>query len=382
MLEEEARPDGGRQGLGEHRGAAVFLVRPEPHLDRVEILEAEAAAEDGGVGEVLLRLVGQPGGPALDQRAHRRREQARGVLGERPRAVDLLDHPQLPVRPGELFHDEGDTLRLRVHRRRARDVDLPAEHLLRELGRLQLREPFEPEAAHHAHALHVGDERHGFRDLGQLLGACREPQEDGEVGVGADDVAQHPHAVLVGPLEIVDEQRYGLGLGQRADGAGGEIEHAQELLIRGERVERGIVATRDGIDDPLELLSCSVGAVPPNGRRGEDPAGEEKRAPDLLVGHRRQRHEAFGRRSLRSGDEQPRLADAGLTLERERRQPPGPGRRELLPDRAELDLPPDHGAGRPPDVEGQRRHRGRGRIEGSLGVMHGAERYVESGRRG
>ena len=162
VFEEEARPDGGRQRLGEHRGAAVFLVRPEPHLDRVEILEAEAAAEDCGISEVLLRLVGQPGGPALDQRAHRRREQARGVLGERPRAVDLLDHSQLAVRPGELFHDEGDTLRLGVHRRRARDVDLPAEHLLHELGRLQLREPVEPEAAHHAHALHVGDERHGF----------------------------------------------------------------------------------------------------------------------------------------------------------------------------------------------------------------------------
>ena len=102
VLEEEARQDGGRQRPGEHRGAALLLVRPEPHFDRVEILEAEAAAEDGGVGEVLLRLVGQPGGAALDQRAHRRREQARGVLGERPRAADLLDHPHLPVRLGQL----------------------------------------------------------------------------------------------------------------------------------------------------------------------------------------------------------------------------------------------------------------------------------------
>ena len=109
--------------------------------------------------------------------------------------------------------------------------------------------------------------------------------------------------------------------------------------------------------------NCSrapLAAVPLHGRRGEDPAGEEKRAPDLLVGGRRQRREAFGRRSLRRGDEEPRLADAGLTLERERRQPPGPGRGELLPDRAELDLPPDHGAGSPPDVEGQWRHRGLG----------------------
>ena len=48
-------------------------------------------------------------------------------------------------------------------------------------------------------------------DLGQLLGTRCEPEEDGQVGVGADDVAEHPHAVLVGPLEIVDEYRYGAG---------------------------------------------------------------------------------------------------------------------------------------------------------------------------
>ena len=78
-----------------------------------------------------------------------------------------------------------------------------------------------------------------------------------------------------------------------------------------------------------------------------------------------------GRRSLRRGDEQPRLADAGLTLERERRQPSGPGRRELLPDRAELNLPPDHGPRCPPDVEGQWGHLGRGRSGSGLRVFHG-----------
>ena len=216
---------------------------------------------------------------------------------------------------------------------------------------LQLREPFEPEAAHHPHALHVGDEGHGLVDLGQLLGARREPQEDGQVGVGADDVAEHPHAVLVGPLEIVDEQRYGVA-SQRADGDGGEIEHAKELLIRRERFERRVVPTRDGVEDPLELLSARRWLPFPSAAgRGEDPAGEEKRALDLLVGGRRKRREAFRRRGLRRGDEEPRLADAGLTFERERRQPSGPGRGELLPDRAELDLPPDH-AGRWPGGPG------------------------------
>ena len=42
-------------------------------------------------------------------------------------------------------------------------VDPPAEDLLDELRRLQLREPFELEAAHQPHSLHVGDQRDGLR---------------------------------------------------------------------------------------------------------------------------------------------------------------------------------------------------------------------------
>ena len=59
------------------------------------------------------------------------------------------------------------------------------------------------------------------------------PRKMGRSESVPDDVAKHPHAVLVSPLEIVDEQRYGLRFGERTDGHGGEIEHAQELLIRG-----------------------------------------------------------------------------------------------------------------------------------------------------
>jgi hypothetical protein len=199
VLHDEAGLGRGRKRLGKHGGDAPTLVRAEVQLDRVKILEAEASTEDGRVGEVLLRSVGQPGGAALDQRAHGGRKQTVGVPGERPHAIDLLDHP--------------------------------AEHVLDELCRLQLREPLEPEAAHHAHPLHVGDERHGLADLGQFFRASGEPEKDRQVGVGADDVAEHPHAVLVGPLEIVDEQCDRLRGRQRADGNGGQIEHAKELVI-------------------------------------------------------------------------------------------------------------------------------------------------------
>ena len=60
----------------------------------------------------------------------------------------------------------------------------------------------------------------------------RESQEDGHVAVGADDVTEHPHAVLVSPLEIVDEHCDGVGGSQLADGDGSEIENSKELAIR------------------------------------------------------------------------------------------------------------------------------------------------------
>jgi hypothetical protein len=258
MLDDETRRGGRRQRLGKDRGTARLLVCPEAQFDRMEILEAEAPAEDGGVGEVLLRLVGQPGGAALDQRAHGGREQALGVSRERPRPVDLLDHPHLAVAPGELLDDEGDALRLSVHGRRAREIDLPAEDLLNEFGRLQLREPFELEAAHHSHPLHVRDERYGLVDHSELVPARREPEEDRQIRVRANDVAEHPHAVLVSPLEVVDEHSQGSCSGQRPDGDGGEIEYAQELLIRREALQRWVVPTRDCVEHPLQLLLCAV----------------------------------------------------------------------------------------------------------------------------
>jgi hypothetical protein len=175
---EETGSNGWQQRVREDRRAAAFLVCPEMQLDRPEISEAEAPAEDRRVGQVLLRVGGQPRGAALDQRAHRGRQQPVGVSRERPRSVDLLDQSSVAVRPGQLLDDERDALGLRVHRRAARWVDLASEDLLDELGAFQLREPFEPEAADHPHSLHVGDEGHGFADRGQLLRTCGECEKD------------------------------------------------------------------------------------------------------------------------------------------------------------------------------------------------------------
>ena len=143
MLDEQARRDGRRQRLRRAPPAALPALT-EMQLDRAQILEAEAPPQDRRVREILLGVIRQPGGAALDQRSHRRRQQAIGVSRERPHAVDLLDEAGVPIRAGQLLDDERNALGLRVHRRGAPEVTFP-EHLRDKLGRLELCEALEPE---------------------------------------------------------------------------------------------------------------------------------------------------------------------------------------------------------------------------------------------
>ena len=249
---------------------------------------------------------------------------------------------------------------------------------LQELRRLELREPLEPEAPHQTHPLHVGDQRHGLADERELLRTRRQREEDRKIRAGADHVAQQPHAVLVRPLEVIDEERDGPAARQRPHGHGGEVEHAQELLVRGQRLERRIVPTRDRVQHLLERLVRAVPVALEGRRRGEDAARDQERPPDLLVGGDGDRREALRCGQLRRREQEPRLADARLALERQRRQPPRLGGGELLTDRAELDLPPDHGSRDAASVQRQRRD-GRHRDRGSQGLVH-AHKLRESPR--
>jgi hypothetical protein len=113
-------------------------------------------------------------------------------------------------------------------------------------------------------------------------------------------------------------------------------------VVRREGFERRIVPARDRVEDALDRLTraVAVGLVRRRGR--EDAPSEQEGALDLLVGRHGKRREAFGRGELGRRDQEPRLADAGLALERQGCQPSGPRKGKLLPDRAELDLPSDH----------------------------------------
>ena len=117
-------------------------------------------------------------------------------------------------------------------------VDRTAEDLLQQLARLRLREPVELEPPDEADASHVGEQVDGLGDERELLGPDREHQEDRARRVGADDVAEQPQAVVVGPLEVVDQHGERPLGGQVPDGDGAEVERAQEPAVGREVRER------------------------------------------------------------------------------------------------------------------------------------------------
>ena len=369
VLDEQARRDGRRQGLGELLGTGRGPVHAE--LDLAQVLQAEPPSQDRRDGQERLRIVRQLHRPPRDQRLHRGGHQSLGVPRKRPDAVDLLDQAALAVGERHLLDDERDAFGLRVHHGRARCVDRTAEHLGQELARIRLREPVELEAADDPHASHVGDQVHRFGHDRELLGTDREHQEDRAGAVGADHVAQETQAVLVRPLEVVDQDGERPFRGQGAERDRAQVERAEQPAVGRERGEPRIVLTGHRVQAAVQRLgglragrACGLG-------RAEDRAGDQERTAELLVGRDGDRGESFGRRSLGRGDEQARLPDPRLTFNGETDETSAACRRQLLDDRLQLRRPADDIAGRPMDVEGHRRegqrsvvvrdHRGSGR---------------------
>ena len=133
------------------------------------------------------------------------------------------------MRASDLLHDERDALGLGVHGRDRPAVDRPAEHLAKQQAALRRGEPRHREPADEAHPLHVRDEVHGLGNVGELVGAEVQEQEDRPLGDAADGVAEHPDRVVVGPLRVVDEQRDRLQVGQLLDRDAGKVEGPQQL---------------------------------------------------------------------------------------------------------------------------------------------------------
>ena len=194
----------------------------------------------------------------------------------------------------------------------------PPEDRREELPRLRLREPVDLHAADEAHPIHVGEQVHGLGHERELLGPDREHQEDRARGVRADDVAEQAEAVVVGPLEVVDQDgERSLG-GEGAERDGAEIERAQEPAVGRQGREARVVLAGHRVEAPRERLG-GVGlraSAPDRLGRSQDRAREQERAAELLVGGDRDRREPGRRGHLAGGEQQAGLPDAGLALER------------------------------------------------------------------
>ncbi len=215
-----------------------------------------------------------------------------------------------------------------------------------------------------AHPLHVRDEVHGLGDVGELVGAEVQEQEHRPLGDAADGIAEHPDRVIVGPLRVVDEQRDRLQVGQLLDRDAGEVEGPQQLGVRRERLEARLVspAERVGHAPNRDLRPRADGHLPQRAVAEEAPCDQE-RPPDLLVCRDRHRGESRLGGQLRRSEEESCLADARLTLERDRRQV-APGLPDGLFDGRQLHRPPDDRARRAPELDIQRALRLDERVEG------------------
>ena len=133
----------------------------------------------------------------------------------------------------------------------------------------------------------------------------------------------------------------------------GEVEGPQELGLRRQALEPRLVAAAQGLDHPAHR---HLGPRP-DGRLADRAVAEqaprdEERPADLLVRGDRHRRESRRRGELRGLDKKARLADARLTLERDRGQP-ALGLANALLDRRQLDAPPDDRAGRAAQLHGE-----------------------------
>ena len=341
-----------REDLGQDHDVSLLLSQLRPH--RGEVTEAEAAPQDGGLGEGDARALFESRGPAVDQRAHGGGDEPLRVPGQRPDAVDLLDHPRLAVGADDLLRDERDAFGLGVEGGRGRGVHRRSQQLSEELARLGLREAGQPEPAQQAHALHVGDERHRLAHHGALFRPHGQHQEDRARGARADDVAEDPQRVLVRPLRVVDEDGQRRDPGERLQTQGRQIVGAQQSLVPRQGLQAGLGASADGVERPPERLRLeSTGDRLPGARRGEDRPRHQEGDPQLLVGGHRDGDEPLGRGELGRGRQEPGLADPRLPFRRHARQPALARGRQLLLDGGDLGGTTDQGPGRAASVEGE-----------------------------
>jgi hypothetical protein len=258
------------------------------------------------------------------------------------------------MHPGQFLDDERDTFGLGMDRGGGRSVDRSAQNLAQQLGGFDRGESADPDAADDTHPLEIGDEVHRLRDLGELLRPNRQEQEDRPIGIAPDDIAEEAKRVVVGPLDVIQEERQGPGIGERRDGDPTQVERPKELRIGGQRFVPGLVPAGDRIDDALNggLGAPVAGDVPDGGVREQAPRQQERAADLLICGHCDDGEPGL-LGTIGGSEEQPRLPDPWLALDTNGGQSRGRVT-DLAPDRLQLGGSSNDVAGSPAEVDRQR----------------------------
>ena len=358
LLQQQPGLHRGNQRLAEGADLDVRVAQLLPN--GLEIAQAEASSQHGGVAHGGAGFVGEPGRPPVDEGSHGRRHQALRVLGEGPDPIDLLDHGGFAVGPGQLLDDERDPFGLGVHDRGALRIDRAGQHLPDELGGFDLGEPGELEPPDQPHPFHVREQRHQLSHQGHLVGSNGAEQKDRVRRIAPDDVAEHPERVVVGPLKVVDQQGQWRLRGDDGERHRREIECAQQSRVGRQGLQARLRLTRDGGHGATDGFLCPGSRDRlTQGWRGEDALGQQERPTDLLICGDRDGGEAGRGGQLGGGHQQPGLPDAGLSLQRDRGQPFVSGL-ELLLDGGQLGGAPHDRFGDPSQLHGQ----------GALGLHH------------
>ncbi len=307
----------------------------------------QAFAVARGIGEQGAALLFELRQPTLDQRLDRGGNGGPAQLGQGPRAVDQLQGVCLPIGPGQLLDEEGDSLGTGVHALQRGVGHRGSEEVVEQLAGLLTAQSLQTKHLGDPHPVQVGDQLPGAARRGVGVGAEGDQQEDGPGGQGAHQVADQLQTVVVRPLHVVEEQGQGTLAGQGDEGGADLVEGPHHLLLEGETLG-ALGAPGDRLPGPVQLLQghCLLGDRC-HARGAEQRPEQEERPPQLLVGAHIEHPErvlAVGGH-LGGGLQQPGLPDAGLTLHDHGAQTRYRRLGELVLDQAQLPCPPHHRAG-------------------------------------
>ena len=237
--------------IAPHAASEADLPVADARPDRAQVAQAEAASED--------RRVAQDGPVLAGSRAARRSISVRTADGTSRAAFRPSRHsPSIcwRVPASRCVRASSSTMNgtpsdwTCIAAADAASTGPPRTRF-EELRRLDGAEPPGPQPPDEAHPLHVGDEVHRLADRRELVRPDGQEQEDRPVGIAPDDVPEQAQGVVVGPLDVVDEQSQRPHPGQRRDGDAREVERPEQLGVRRQALEPGFVAARDGLDHAL-----------------------------------------------------------------------------------------------------------------------------------